>query len=141
VLKLRKINRFLVEDTIEGADHKRFIMYGPQEDYDSMWRTTAHHTPQSMMSVYREVYFCGFPRLGGGADNTVVFPEPLARDLFTPYGAITDFCYDPRRGCGAVVFADGSAAYESRWHVYTCTRVYSVYTRIHCVVTRIHAYT
>lgn len=89
---------------------------GPAESYDDAWRTTTSHTSKQMMSVYREIFFAGFPgpttRGGESSDDAslVVFPPALVREMFSRFGNITSFHFDVTRGVGAVTFEDGEDA-------------------------------
>lgn len=70
------------------------------------WRTTATHSVKEMMSVYREIYFAGFPAVAGETP----FPENVVRSMFQMYGNITSFVYDTGRGIGSVLYESGEDA-------------------------------
>lgn len=91
---------------------------GPREHYDQ-WRSLRTHSVENIMSVYKELFFAGFPcrlvddETGGGArrldEDIRPFPQSFVYDFFQKYGVIERFVYDENRGVGAVTFADGDA--------------------------------
>lgn len=104
------------------------IPEGPQEEQYEQWRSLKTHSPEKLMSVYKEIYFAGFPcrikqedgvhqgtslEHSGGRyydSNVTCFPQSFVYDFFQKYGTIEQFTYDQERGIGSVTFVDGEAA-------------------------------
>lgn len=105
------------------------IPIGPREEQCDQWRSLKTHSVEKLMSIYKEIYFAGFPcrikqssSLEGGIsencsnsgrycdESVTIFPQSFVYDFFKKYGVIEQFSFDEDRGIGSVTFADGEVA-------------------------------
>lgn len=100
-----------------GKVPSEMVPEGPQEEYDQ-WRSLRTHTAANLMTVYKEIFFAGFPsrvKITEAGVRTidysvVTFPQSFVYDFFNKHGVIEQFHYEEDRGMGSVTFADGDVA-------------------------------